>query len=82
MADEEEVPEPEPEPEKTDEEKIAILRDQLRNGDIGPAKFDNQFVGLWSGMVEKKLAVTNPGTSNRSLRRGNTRANLSDVNID
>jgi|EP00900_Chrysochromulina_parva_P026884 hypothetical protein len=82
MADEEEVPEPEPEPEKTDEEKIAILRDQLRNGDIGPAKFDAQFVGLWLGMVEKKLAANNPGNSNRSLRRGNTRASLSDVNID
>lgn len=81
-----EAEEAEPEPEPTDEEKVTILKDQLRNGEIGPSKFDAQFVGLWMKMVENKLAANDPSGSAHgrpSLRRGATRSSLNDgVSID
>ena len=66
MADvgEEEVEAPAPEPEKTPEEKIQLLKEQLENGEMGPAQFDVKYQSVW---MEIKA---NEGMMVRDERRG------------
>jgi len=69
--------------ELTPEEKIAMLKEQLEKGEMGPAKFDEQFQPIWMQMVDERNASAGGGmpTSRPSLRRGATRSTL-DVNVD
>jgi DNA-binding protein H-NS len=79
MAEEEEVVVPEEQGEEeeeielTDEEKVEALKEQLQQGEIGPAIFDQEFQRLWMSAKADEEAKR-LGYSVRGQRAGSTRA--------
>jgi hypothetical protein len=70
MAEEEEEIEVEPEPELTPAEKIANLKSALKNGDMGPSEFDQEYQKVWMEMKEKEgmVRVSRQDRSSISMR--------------